>query len=58
MVTLKLEVKENPKDDKDIQVKLITPKDLSKSTEQEQSIAKWLVESINGLFEKKGEENK
>ena len=55
MVTLKLEVKENPKDDKDIQVKLITPKDLSKSTEQEQSIAKWLVESINGLFEKKGE---
>ena len=54
MVTLKLEIKGNPKDDKDIQVKLITPKDISKSTEQEQEIAKWLVEQINEIFEKKG----
>lgn len=54
MVTLKLQIKENPKDDKDIEVKLITPKDLSKTTEQEQGLAKWLVERINELFEKKG----
>lgn len=54
MVTLKINIKENPEDDKNIEVKLVTPKDLSKSTEQEQRLAKWLVEQINDLFEKKG----
>ena len=54
MITLKLQIKENPKDEKDLQVKLITPKDLKDSTEQEQGLAKWLVEEIDGLFEKKG----
>ncbi len=54
MVTLKINIKENPENDKNIEVKLVTPKDLSKSTEQEQSLAKWLVEQINDLFEKKG----
>ena len=54
MISLKLEVKQNPKDEKDMQVKLITPKDVSKSTEQEQALAKWIVERINELFEKKG----
>ena len=54
MITLKLQIKENPKDEKDLQVKLITPKDLKDSTEQEQGLAKWLVEKINELFEKKG----
>ena len=54
MVTLKINIKENPENDKNIEVKLVTPKDLSKSTEQEQGLAKWLVEQINELFEKKG----
>lgn len=54
MITLKLQIKENPADDKDIEVKLITPKDVSKATEQEQGLAKWVVERINELFEKKG----
>ena len=54
MITLKLQIKENPKDDKDIEVKLITPKDLKGSTEQEQGLAKWLVESINNMFNKEG----
>lgn len=54
MVTLKINIKENPEDNKNIEVKLVTPKDLSKSTEQEQGLAKWLVEQINELFEKKG----
>lgn len=54
MVTLKINIKENPENDKNIEVKLVTPKDLSKSTEQEQGLAKWLVEQINDLFEKKG----
>ena len=54
MVTLKINIKENPENDKNIEVKLVTPKYLSKSTEQEQSLAKWLVEQINDLFEKKG----
>lgn len=54
MVTLKVEVKENPKDDGKMEVKLVTPKDISKATEQEKGVAKWLVEQINELFEKKG----
>lgn len=54
MIVLKLQIKENPKDDKDMEVKLITPKDVSKSTEQEQALAKWTVEKINEIFEKKG----
>lgn len=54
MIVLKLEVKENPKNDNKLEVKLITPKDISKSTEQEQGVAKWLVEQINEIFEKKG----
>ena len=54
MITLKLQVKEDPKDEKKIEVKLITPKDLKGSTEQEQGLAKWLVEKINDMFEKKG----
>ena len=54
MLTLKLQIKENPKDPTNIEVKLIVPKDLKDSTEQEQSLAKWTVEQINELFEKKG----
>lgn len=55
MVTLKIQVKENPDKENDMLVKLITPKDLTKATDQEQGLAKWLVERINELFEKKGE---
>lgn len=54
MLTLKLQVKENPKDPTNIEVKLIVPKDLGNSTEQEQALAKWTIEKINEIFEKKG----
>ena len=54
MVNLKIQVKEDPKDSNHVEVKLITPKDLKNSTEQEQSLAKWIVEKINEMFEKKG----
>lgn len=54
MLTLKLQIKENPKDPSNIEVKLIVPEDLGKSTEQEQALAKWTIEQINELFEKKG----
>ena len=52
MVTLKIQVKENPDKENDMLVKLITPKDLTKSTDQEQALAKWIVEQINEMFNK------
>ena len=54
MVTLKIQVKEDKSKENAMEVKLITPKDLSKSSNEEQALAKWLVERINELFEKKG----
>lgn len=55
MITLKIQVKENPDKENDMLVKLITPKDLTKSTDQEQALAKWIVEQVNEMFNKKGE---
>ena len=52
MITLKIKVKQD--DDNKMEVKLETPKDLSKSTDEEQALSKWIVEKINEMFEKKG----
>ena len=54
MVTLKIQVKEDKSKENAMEVKLITPKDLTKSTPEEQALGKWIVEKINELFEKKG----
>lgn len=53
MVTLKIQVKEDKTKENAMEVKLITPKDLSKSTSEEQQLAKWIVEKVNELFERK-----
>lgn len=53
MVTLKIQVKEDKTKENAMEVKLITPKDLTKSTDEEQALAKWIVEKVNELFERK-----
>lgn len=53
MVTLKIQVREDKTKENAMEVKLITPKDLSKSTDEEQALAKWIVEKVNELFERK-----
>lgn len=53
MVTLKIQVKEDKTKENAMEVKLITPKDLSKSSDEEQALAKWIVEKVNELFERK-----
>lgn len=54
MITIKVNVKEEK--DNHIDVRVIVPKDVSKSTDLEKDVSKHIVEGLNKIFDKKEEE--
>ena len=53
---LKLRVEINQDSEEHIDVKMITPKDVSKNTEQEKATARFIVEKMEEIFNGKKEE--